>query len=37
MEGFYRLTFYDISKKGYKWVGEWVDKTEKDCFSYMEN
>jgi hypothetical protein len=27
-EGFYRLTFYDISKSGYKWVGEWVDKTE---------
>ena len=29
MEGFYRLTFYDMSKSGYKWVGEWVDKTEK--------
>lgn len=29
MEGFYRLTFYDMSKTGYKWVGEWVDKTEK--------
>ncbi|WP_411768419.1 hypothetical protein [Winogradskyella sp. A3E31] len=28
-EGFYRLTFYDISKTGYKWIGEWVDKTEK--------
>ncbi|NNC49291.1 MAG: hypothetical protein HKO01_02010 [Flaviramulus sp.] len=28
MEGFYRLTFYDISKAGYKWVGEWVDKDE---------
>ena len=27
-EGFYRLSFYDISKSGYKWVGEWVDKTE---------
>lgn len=32
MEGFYRLTFYDISKKGYKWVGEWVDTTEKIVF-----
>lgn len=32
MEGFYRLTFYDISKKGYKWIGEWVDKTEKIVF-----
>ena len=27
-DGFYRLTFYDISKSGYKWIGEWVDKTE---------
>ncbi|WP_422105688.1 hypothetical protein [Winogradskyella sp.] len=29
MEGFYRLTFYDMSETGYKWVGEWVDKAEK--------
>lgn len=28
-EGFYRLTFYEISAKGYKWIGEWVDKSEK--------
>ncbi len=27
-DGFYRLTFYDMSKTGYKWIGEWVDKTE---------
>lgn len=27
-DGFFRLTFYDISKSGYKWIGEWVDKTE---------
>lgn len=27
-EGFYRLTFYDLSKTGYKWLGEWIDKTE---------
>ena len=27
-EGFYRLTFYDITKDSYKWIGEWVDKTE---------
>lgn len=27
--GFYRLTFYDMSDTGYKWVGEWVDKVEK--------
>jgi hypothetical protein len=29
MEGFYRLTFYDMSETGYNWIGEWVDKTEK--------
>ncbi|WP_299229607.1 hypothetical protein [uncultured Psychroserpens sp.] len=29
MDGYYRLTFYDISKSGYKWIGEWVDTTEK--------
>lgn len=28
-DGFYRLTFYDISKSGYKWIGEWIDTTEK--------
>lgn len=28
MEGFYRLSFYDITKSGYKWIGEWVDKAE---------
>jgi len=28
-DGYFRLTFYDISKSGYKWVGEWVDKDEK--------
>jgi len=32
MDGFYRLTFYDISKSGYKWIGEWVDKTESVVF-----
>lgn len=32
MEGFYRLTFYDINDTGYKWIGEWVDKTEKIVF-----
>lgn len=31
-DGFYRLTFYDISKSGYKWVGEWVDTTETVVF-----
>jgi hypothetical protein len=28
MDGFYRLTFSDISEAGYKWVGEWTDTTE---------
>ncbi|MDO1499857.1 hypothetical protein Q2T40_06915 [Winogradskyella maritima] len=28
-DGFYRLTFYDFENTGYKWIGEWVDKTEK--------
>ena len=32
MEGYYRLTFYDIAKDGFKWIGEWVDKTEKITF-----
>lgn len=29
MEGSYRLTFYDMSEIGYKWIGEWVDNDEK--------
>lgn len=29
MDGSYRLTFYDMSETGYKWIGEWVDNTEK--------
>ena len=32
MDGFYRLTFYDINQDGYKWIGEWVDKTEQFVF-----
>jgi len=31
-EGFYRLTFSDISDKGFNWIGEWVDKTQKIVF-----
>lgn len=27
--GFFRLTFYDFTKTGYKWVGEWTDRAEK--------
>jgi len=32
MEGFSRLTFYNISEKGFDWIGEWVDT--KETFSY---
>lgn len=32
MEGFYKITFYDISERGFKWLGEWVDKAEKFSF-----
>ena len=35
-EGFSKLTFYDISKKGYKWIGEWVDKTEKVKYPFWK-
>ncbi|MGS2727838.1 hypothetical protein ACU8DI_14610 [Psychroserpens sp. BH13MA-6] len=31
-DGFFRLTFYDMSKTGYKWIGEWVDTTETIVF-----
>ena len=27
-EGFYRLTFYEISDNGFNWVGEWTHKSE---------
>lgn len=32
-EGWYRLTFYDITDLGYKWIGEWTDKTETTTFA----
>jgi hypothetical protein len=32
MDGYFRLTFHDMTKSGYKWVGEWTDKTEKVIF-----
>ncbi len=31
--GWFRLTFYDISDLGYKWVGEWTDKSETTTFA----
>jgi hypothetical protein len=35
-DGSSRLTFYDINDKGYKWIGEWVDKTEKIVFPFWK-
>lgn len=29
MDGFHKITFYDISDNGFNWKGEWVDKEEK--------
>lgn len=34
MDGFSRLTFYDISEAGYKWIGEWVDTSETVVFPF---
>ena len=36
VDGFARLTFYDISQKGYKWIGEWVDSSEKVIFPFWK-
>lgn len=30
--GDYRLTFSEITQDGFKWIGEWVDKTESVVF-----
>lgn len=35
-DGFSRLTFYDISKSGYKWIGEWVDTTETITYAFWK-
>lgn len=32
MEGYFRLTFYDMNDDGYKWIGEWVDLAETITF-----
>ena len=32
MDGSYRLTFSNISEKGFHWIGEWVDTTGKFVF-----
>ena len=35
-EGFSRLSFYDISESGYKWIGEWVDKSGTITFPFWK-
>lgn len=32
MDGFYKITFHDISEDGFKWLGEWVDTAETFSF-----
>ncbi|WP_165395237.1 YybH family protein [Flagellimonas allohymeniacidonis] len=32
MDGFYRLTFYEIDEQGFKWLGEWVNTDESIVF-----
>ena len=32
MDGYYRITFYDVTSEGFKWIGEWVNLAE--TFSY---
>lgn len=32
MDGFYRLTFYDMTETGFEWIGEWIDKAETIVF-----
>ena len=34
MEGVSRLTFYDISADGFKWIGEWVDNLDAPSIVY---
>lgn len=36
MDGISRLTFYDISKEGYKWVGEWVSTDGKYVYPFWK-
>ncbi|GAA4274285.1 hypothetical protein GCM10022258_35810 [Aquimarina gracilis] len=32
MDGFYKINFYDITKNGFKWLGEWVNTDETISF-----
>ena len=36
MEGSYKITFYDINATGFKWKGNWVDKTEQVVYPTWE-
>ena len=36
MSGFSRLTFYEINKKGYKWIGEWINESEKIIYPFWK-
>ncbi len=36
MDGYSRLKFYDISEKGYKWIGEWVSVDESFTFPFWK-
>ncbi len=32
MDGFYKITFYEMNETGFKWLGEWVTKDESFSF-----
>jgi hypothetical protein len=32
LAGFYKISFYDISEEGFKWLGEWVNEKETVAF-----
>ncbi len=32
MDGYYKITFADMTEESFRWVGEWVDVTEKIVF-----
>jgi hypothetical protein len=36
MDGFSRLTFYDISNNGFKWIGEWTDTAGQIAYPFWK-
>ena len=36
MDGYSRLTFYDIDETGYKWIGEWIDQSNTVSFPFWK-